>query len=79
MSQHTADWPDPQPGEFWSTSKGRTVEILARDEVEHHDPYAVGDWADAVIDTVAYQFLGGSMIHLRAVSSLTDWTKVEFE
>lgn len=66
--------PDPQPGEFWTTSKGRAVEILARDEVEHH-----GDWTDAVIDTVAYQFLGGSMIHLRAVFSLKNWTKVEFE
>lgn len=66
--------PDPQPGEFWSTSKGRTVEILARDNVEHH-----GDWTDAEIDTVAYQFLGGSMIHLRAVISLKNWTKAEFE
>ena len=50
--------PDPQPGEFWTTSKGRTVEILARDVVEHH-----GDWTDAEIDTVAYEFLGGKMIH----------------
>lgn len=67
---------DPQPGEFWATSKGRTVEILARDEVCGRQ----GAWDDpAEVDTVAYQFLGGSMIHLRSVSSLSNWTKVEFE
>ena len=66
--------PDPQPGEFWTTSKGRTVEILARAVVVHH-----GDWTDAAIDTVAYECLGGKMIHLRAVISLKGWTKAEFE
>lgn len=67
--------PDPQPGEMWSTSKGRTVEIVARDVVELRD-----DWlTEQSIDTVAYQFLGGTMIHLRAARSLTDWTKTEFE
>ena len=66
--------PDPRPGEMWTTSKGRTVEILARAVVEHH-----GDWSDAEIDTVAYKFLGGGTIHLRPVGSLEQWTKVEFE
>lgn len=66
--------PDPQPGQFWTTSKGRTVEILARDAVEDH-----GDWREQEIDTVAYKFLGGSMIHLRAVSSLSGWAQVGFE
>lgn len=67
--------PDVQPGEFWTTSKGRTVEIVARDEVEQ-----VGTWdEDRTIDTVAYKFLGGTMIHLRSVKSLTGWTRVEFE
>lgn len=69
-----ADRPDPQPGEFWATSKGRTVEILARDEVEDDS-----GWEYDKVDTIAYQFLGGSMIHLRAVNSLKNWTKVEFE
>lgn len=64
--------PDPQPGDLWSTSKGRTVEILARREVEES-----GMWDDAKIDVVAYKFLGGSQIHLRAVGNLSYWTKVE--
>lgn len=70
MSSH----PDPQPGQFWATSKGRTVEIVARDEVEES-----GMWDDATVDVVAYRFLGGAVIHLRAVGSLTNWTEVEFE
>lgn len=67
--------PDPQPGEFWATSKGRTVEIVARDVVDERAFYEV----TGRVDTVAYKFLGGSMIHLRAVSTLKDWTKVTFE
>lgn len=66
--------PDPQPGQFWSTSKGRTVEILARREVEES-----GMWDDAKVDVVAYKFLGGSQVHLRCVGTLANWTKVEFE
>jgi len=68
--------PDPQPREFWSTSKGRAVEILARDIVVSADQWG---YPEAEIDTVAYRFLGGSMVHLRAVTSLKNWTKVEFE
>lgn len=63
--------PDPQPGEFWATPKGRTVEILARNEVANR-------WTEEV-DVIAYQFLGGTMLHLRSVASLTDWKKVTFE
>lgn len=67
---------DPQPGEFWSTSKGRTVEIVARDTVTQPEH----QWRpEAEIDTIAYKFLGGSMIHLRSVSSLTGWSKAIFE
>lgn len=67
---------DPQPGEFWSTSKGRTVEILARGEVKRFDEgWGILDEVDAI----AYQFLGSSMVHLRSVSTLNAWTKVEFE
>lgn len=66
--------PDPQPREFWSTSKGRTVEILARDHVQE-----TGSWDDAEMDVVAYKFLGGSMVHLRAVGTLQGWTKTDFE
>lgn len=65
--------PNPLPGEFWSTSKGRTVEIVARDEVTQ-----VAEWEES-IDVVAYRFLGGSMIHLRSVGSLTGWSKAIFE
>lgn len=66
--------PDPQPGEMWSTGQGRTVEIVARDVVDDRE-----DWRDSEVDAIAYRFLGGSMIHLRAVSSLTNWTKASFE
>lgn len=68
--------PDPQPGEFWATSKGRTVEILARDAV--YEPETVWSIAHET-DTIAYKFLGGSMIHLRAVGSLNGWVKTEFQ
>lgn len=68
--------PDPQPGEFWSTSKGRTVEILARDEVVIRDGFG---YAISEADVIAYKFLGGSLVHLRDLSSLRNWTKVEFE
>lgn len=64
---------DPQPGEFWATAKGRTAEILARQEVTQE-----AAWEER-IDTVAYRFLGGSMVHLRSVSSLEGWKKVGFE
>lgn len=70
-----ADRPDPRPREFWTTSKGRTVEILARDVVVDDGPWD----SDQEVDAVAYQFLGGSQVHLRSVSSLKNWTKVEFE
>lgn len=66
---------NPEPGEIWTTSKGRTVEILARDTV-------TGDSEEGYyqeIDAIAYKFLGGTMIHLRAVSTLTNWTKAEFQ
>lgn len=68
--------PDPQPREFWTTSKGRTVEILARDQVEDSDDYG---FTEAKVDVVAYQFLGGTMVHLRAVRSLAGWQKTDFE
>lgn len=69
--------PDPQPGEFWIMSKGRIVEILARDGVEVYDAFGYPMGPEA--DVVAYQCLGGTMIHLRAVVSLANWTRVEFE
>jgi hypothetical protein len=68
----TSPDPDPQPGEMWSTGKGRTVEIVAADTVADADGYPE-------LEVVAYRFLGGSMVHLRAVSSLTNWKKVSFE
>lgn len=69
--------PNPQPCEFWATSKGRTVEILARDEVEVYDAlgYPMGPEADVVV----YKFLGGSQVHIRAIGSLAGWQKVEFD
>jgi hypothetical protein len=68
----TSPEPDPQPGEMWSTGQGRTVEIVAADTVTDSDGYPE-------LEVIAYRFLGGSMIHLRAVTSLTNWTKVSFE
>ncbi len=69
--------PDPQEKEFWSTSKGRTVEILARDTIEIQDDYGFPDGTKA--DVIAYRFLGAQMIHLRTVQSLTGWARVGFE
>lgn len=63
--------PDPQPGQLWSTPKGHTVEILAREVVDDN-----GDWSYDSADVIAYRFLGGSMVHLRAASSLAGWVKV---
>lgn len=65
---------DPQPGEFWTTSKGRTVEIVARGEISQDD-FEIS----CEVDVIAYRFLGGSMVHLRSVGSLRLWTKAEFE
>lgn len=66
----------PQPGEFWVTAKGRTAEIVARDTVRQQEFWELDE---AEVDTIAYRFLGGSMIRLRSVGSLKLWTKVEFE
>lgn len=67
---------DPQPGEIWSTSRGRAVEILARDVVYQPE----GEWSIShETDTVAYRFLGGTMVHMRSVGSMTLWTRTEFE
>lgn len=63
--------PDPLPRQLWTTSKGRTVEILARDTVYN-------EWTEET-DVVAYKFLGGSMIHLRSVASLSGWNLAVFE
>lgn len=63
---------DPQPGQLWSTPTGRTVEIVARDTVR-----ASNVWDDAdEIDTVAFHFVGGTMIHLRSAEGLRSWRKM---
>jgi hypothetical protein len=67
--------PDPKPGQLWLTSRERTVEIVAREIVAAEGDMHYGR-EPAEIDSVAYKFLGGSMIHLRSVSSLTTWRKV---
>lgn len=67
--------PDPKPGEFWLTSVLRTVEILARDEVEG-DPE---EWGQLPVDTIAYRFVGGTVVHLRSVGSLKSWKKAEYQ
>ena len=75
LAQAMPEQPDPQTGEFWATSKGRTVEIVARDTAGGFDD--IGDYS--TVDVVAYRFLGAAVIHLRAVDSLTNWRKVEFQ
>lgn len=72
MTWGTGSAPKPEPREFWATSKGRTVEILASDTVTDEDGYPT-------TDVVAYKFLGGQQVHLRAVHSLHGWQKVEFQ
>jgi hypothetical protein len=66
---------DPQPGQLWSTPTGRTVEIVARQEISTD-----GEWDEANrVDAVAYHFVGGSMIHLRSVEDLRLWRKMQPE
>jgi hypothetical protein len=57
--------PGPQPGQIWRTSHDISVEIVARDDVD-------GSFGD--VDVIGYRFLGGDMVHLRSVASLTGWT-----
>ena len=55
------------------------MEIVARDVVAGRDPAAPWDVDGVEADTVAYRFLGGSLIHLRSVGSLRGWVRVFFE
>lgn len=66
--------PDPQPGEFWMNSKGRNVEILARDAVQG----GLDEWDfESPADVIAFRFTAGTMVHLRSVRSLRGWVKVD--
>lgn len=58
-------------GQLWTTSTGRTVEILEVDDVEEleQDEYHV-------VKVIAYRYVGASAVHLRAASRTNLWTKV---
>lgn len=62
---------EPNPGDLWSTPKGRTVEILAVHTVYNR-------YTEEVL-AVAYRFLGGSMVHLRSADFLDGWSRVGAE
>lgn len=64
--------PSPARGELWSTSTGRTVEIVAAEEIEEED--GIGDLNR--VDVVAYRFVGGSVVHLRAARNTSNWQKI---
>jgi hypothetical protein len=58
-------------GQLWMTSTGRTVEILAVDEVEELEQEEYH-----AVNVIAYRFVGGTGVHLRAASRTNMWTKV---
>lgn len=60
---------DPEVGELYVTTTGRTVEIVAVDEV-------ADSWENTVA-AIAYRFVGGTMIHLRGQHAVSRWTKVD--
>lgn len=65
----------PEIGNLYVTGGGRTVEIRAVRAVECLD---MVDTANPVgtVDVIAYQFLGGKVVHLAAVNEVQDWVKV---
>lgn len=59
-------------GNLYATTGGRTVEIVAAGSVECIDSAApVGS-----TEVIAYHFLGGSVVHLVAVSEVQEWIRV---
>lgn len=72
-------WTKPReykPGELYCTTTGRTVEILAADQVESESE---GDYECNRLQVIAYKFVGGSIVHLRAARAADRWVKVEVE
>jgi hypothetical protein len=63
----------PEPGQFWATAQGRTVEIVAAGEVACDESCGFEG-----IEVLAYRFLGGSVVHLRSARALTGWVRVHF-
>lgn len=60
-----------EPGQLWSTSTGRTVEIVAAGKLE----FEAGDhWPE--YEVAAYRFLGGSVVHLLPGGPPADWRKI---
>jgi hypothetical protein len=59
-------------GQLWTTSTGRTVEILAVDDVDEENDH--GEYH--VVNVIAYRYVGGSGVHLRAASRTNLWTLV---
>ena len=60
---------DPEIGDLYLTTTGRTVEILAVDTVAN-------SWEESV-EAVAYRFVGCTMVHLRGQSGIAKWTRIE--
>lgn len=61
-------------GQLWSTTTGRTVEIVAVDEVEAEDGF--GFPIEGAVRVIAYRYAGGSVIHLRTPSMASGWQKI---
>ncbi len=61
-----------KPGQLWSTSTGRAVEIVAADHLEAE---VAGELHE--LRVVAFRFVGGSMVHLRPAYGLDQsWIKI---
>lgn len=59
-------------GQLWTTSTGRTVEIVAVDRLEEEGEF--GELAS--VNVIAYRFVGGGIIHLRAAGNTGGWLHV---
>lgn len=61
-----------EPGQLYVNTQGRTVEILANDEVRE----AWDEPDSPAVDVVAYRFMGGTMIHLVSTNQVRKWTAI---
>lgn len=65
----------PRRGDLYSTTSGRTAEILAHESLEVtsmvESPLPV-----ARAEVIAWRYVGGSIVHLSSVDDVQEWIKV---
>lgn len=65
----------PRRGFLYSTTSGRTAEILAHESLE------VTSMVDSPLpvaraEVIAWKYVGGSVVHLASVDDVREWIKV---